>query len=201
MEQSESTTSGNELIKYLSKYMCLTDAETEAILKDLDIRMYRKGEILLREGEIPELCYFIIKGCVRQYYNINGDEKTTEFYTEGQPLAVFQVTNSNKKSPYYLSCLEDCMMSVGPVTPEDIDVDPRFLTVCKMAAEDELCQTQETLNMYRLSSPEERYLELLKTKPQLIDRVPQYYLASYLGIKPESLSRIRKRISIKKESL
>jgi len=197
MEETQSIPSGSELIKYLSKYINLTEAETSAILKDLDIRIYKKGHLLIKEGEVPELCYFIFKGCVRQYFNIDGEERTTEFYTEGQPIAVFQGTNGNKKSPFYLSCLEDCVMSVGPIVPGDTDIDPRFITLCKTAAEDELYRTQETLSMYRLTNPEERYLELMRTKPELIERVPQYYLASYLGIKPESLSRIRKRLTKK----
>lgn len=200
MEKNPNIPPGNILIQYLSKYITLTEEEAGILLKGLDIRSFRKGEILLKEGDIPELCYFLIKGSVRQYFMVDGEEKTTEFYFEGQPFAVFQGSNPIKKSPFYLSCLEDCIMSVGPIVPEETDIDPRFMSVCKMAAEDELCKSQETLNMFRLSSPEERYQELLKTNPQLIERVPQYYLASYLGIKPESLSRIRKRI-LKKEKI
>ncbi len=197
MDQPQNTPRENELIKYISKYIDLTDTEINTILKDLDIQHYKKGDILIKEGEVPELCYFIFKGCVRQYYNIDGEERTTDFYTEGQSIAVFQGTNSNKKSPYYLSCLEDCEMSVGPIIPQRSDLDPRFITLCKTAAEDELYRAQETLSMYRLTNPEERYIALMKTNPKLIERVPQYYLASYLGIKPESLSRIRKRLTKK----
>jgi len=189
---------GSELIQYLSQYISLTEDEAKELLNELDIRHYRKGEILIREGDIPELCYFILRGCVRQYYIIDGEERTTEFYTEGQPFAVFQGKNPVKKSPFFLSCLEDCIMSVGPIPQEDSNVDPRFMSVCMKAAEDELCKTQETLHMFRLTNPEERYLELMQTKPTLIERVPQYYLASYLGIKPESLSRIRRRLSKRK---
>jgi CRP-like cAMP-binding protein len=197
MDQTPDIPIRNELIKYLSKYINLTEEDSNAILKDLDIRLYKKGDILIKEGEIPELCYFVFKGCVRQYFNVDGEEKTTEFYTEGQPISVFQGTNFNKKSSFFLSCLEDCVMSVGPIVPEDTDIDPKFITLCKTAAEDELCRTQETLAMYRLTNPEERYIELMKTKPELITRVPQYYLASYLGIKAESLSRIRRRLTKK----
>lgn len=113
---------------------------------------------------------------------------------EGQPVNVFFGQNSQKASPYFLSCLEDCTLSVGPIAPEKVDVDPELLTVCEQAAGDELWKTKETLSMYRLTNPEERYLKLMATRPDIINRVPQYILASYLGIKPESLSRIRKRL-------
>jgi CRP-like cAMP-binding protein len=67
-----------------------------------------------------------------------------------------------------------------------------------MAVEEELGKSQESMATLLLLSPEERYLHLLNTRPELLDRVPQYQLASYLGIKPESLSRIRKRIMEKR---
>lgn len=63
-----------------------------------------------------------------------------------------------------------------------------------MAMEEEMGKSHDRLSSYILSSPEERYLDLLKTRPELLERVPQYQLASYLGVTPESLSRIRKRI-------
>ncbi len=74
---------------------------------------------------------------------------------------------------------------------------PHFESICRVAVEDELGKNQEKLASYIIKSPEERYLELLETRPDLLDRVPQYQLASYLGIKPESLSRIRKRIMVR----
>lgn len=184
----------HEIIKYLSKYVTLSDAEALSILKNLDIRTYDKGDILLKEGQTADLCYFVIKGCIRQYYLVNGEERTTDFFTEGQPVSAFKGTYIKKPSPYFLSCLEPCTLSVGAIADEEKEYNPKLGPVCKLAAEDDLTKAQETLSWYRLTNAEERYLELLKTRPDLIDRVPQYYLASYLGIKPESLSRIRKRI-------
>ena len=74
---------------------------------------------------------------------------------------------------------------------------PRMETLNRMGVEMELQKSQEALADYILTSPEERYLNLLQTRPDLLDRVPQYQLASYLGVTPESLSRIRKRIMMK----
>jgi len=71
---------------------------------------------------------------------------------------------------------------------------PRFERISRIALEEELGNYQEMLANFMMSSPEERYLKLLKNRPDLLDRVPHYQLASYLGVKPESLSRIRKRI-------
>jgi CRP-like cAMP-binding protein len=71
---------------------------------------------------------------------------------------------------------------------------PQFEAACRIAIDDELGKSQDRFATFMISTPEERYLNLLQTRPELLDRVPQYQLASYLGVKPESLSRIRKRI-------
>lgn len=193
---SKPATTEHEVIRYLSKFMRLSEAEANAILESIQFRTFKKGDILLREGQISNLCYFTMKGCVRQYYLIDGEEKTTNFYTEGQPVNPNEGTYKTKPSKFYLACVEDCILLVS--TPEDevkfFQKFPQFETVCRIAVEDELGKSQHEFATFMLSSPEERYLNLLKTRPELIDRVPQYQLASYLGIKPESLSRIRKRI-------
>jgi CRP-like cAMP-binding protein len=71
---------------------------------------------------------------------------------------------------------------------------PHLEPASRMAVEEELGKSQDRLSNYIINSPEERYLQLLKTRPELLERVPQYQLASYLGVTPESLSRIRSRI-------
>lgn len=185
-----------EIIRYISKFMHLSEAEAMAIIENVNFRSFKKGDLLLREGQISTLCYFNVKGIVRQYSLIDGEERTVNFYTEGQPISPNEGTFKRMPSKFYLSCVEDCILSVA--TPEDeitfFEKFPQFETVCRIAVEDQLGKSQQDFADFMLSSPEERYLNLIKTRPELIDRVPQYQLASYLGIKPESLSRIRKRI-------
>ncbi len=189
----------SEIIRYVSRFMELSEAEAQVILENIQFKAYKKGDILLREGQISNLCYFNMKGCVRQYYLIDGEEKTTNFYTEGQPISPNEGAFKKKPSKFYLSCVEDCILSVG--TPEDelrfFQKYPQFEMVCRIAVEDELGKSQHDFAAFMLSNPEERYMNLIKTRPELIERVPQYQLASYLGIKPESLSRIRKRIMLR----
>ena len=74
---------------------------------------------------------------------------------------------------------------------------PRFQKMCRIQPEKALHESQEKFALYMASTPQERYLHLMDTRPDLINRVPQYQLASFLGVKPESLSRIRKRLSVK----
>jgi CRP-like cAMP-binding protein len=195
----ESASPEEEIIRYISSFIQLNDVEIRGILDSINLKTYKKGAILVKEGQVSSVCYFILKGCIRQYYLKDGEEKTTNFYTEGQPVTPYEGTFKKKPSKYYLSCVEDVILSVG--TPEDeaklFEKFPQFKAVVRVAVEEELGKSQEILSSYILNSPEERYLNLLETRPDLLDRVPQYQLASFLGIKPESLSRIRKRIMIK----
>lgn len=185
------------ILQYIAAFKTLSEAETRAILDNLRVRTFERGTILLREGQVSDLCYFVLQGCVRQYYLVDGVEKTTNFFTEGQPITAYEGTFKQLPSKFYLSCVEDSMLSVG--TQEDeaalFQKFPQFEFICRLATEEELGKSQGKLADFIISTPEERYLNLLKNRPDLLDRVPQYQLASYIGVAPESLSRIRKRIS------
>jgi len=188
-----------EMINYILQFAPLTAAEIKFLLENIKVQSFPKGKVLIREGQYAKRCYFVMKGCVRQYYLVDGEEKTTNFFTEGQPITASEGNLNMNPVKYYLSCLEDCILTLG--TPEDevrmFQAFPHFESICRVAVEDELGKNQEKLASYIINSPEERYLNLLETRPDLLERVPQYQLASYLGIKPESLSRIRKRIMVR----
>ena len=185
----------NEIKKYLSKYIPITKELEEELSKIEFIKCFKKGTILLEEGKISNECYFIIKGCIRSFYIKDGEEKTTEFYTEEQ--AVVPSAYGNKiSSEYYLECIEDTIAGVG--TPE-LETEmyqkfPQIESLNRALGEAIMAKYQDTFAEFKMASPEERYLALLKNRPDLIQRAPQHQIASYLGIKPESLSRIRKRI-------
>ena len=198
-QKSPTPSPEQELIRYISQFMPLTEAEIKEVVKNVKVKAFKKGAILLKEGQITKICYFVLKGCIRQYFLVDGEEKTTTFFTEGQPVTPYEGTFKRVPSKFYLSCVEDVIVSIG--TPEDeaafFDKFPRLEPAKNLAIEEELGKSMDQFTSYLLNSPEERYLNLLKTRPDLLDRVPQYQLASYLGVTPESLSRIRKRIMLK----
>lgn len=185
----------NEIIKFVSKYITLTKAEKKALLEVDLAKTYTKGTVLLKEGQTAREGYFVLKGCVKAYYIINGEERVTAFYTEGETIEPVSLA-TREPSEYYLVCMEDCVLNVGnPDNEKEVsEKHPRFQEVCKMASERMLAQKQADFDFFKNSTPEERYVRLLETRPDLVQRVPQYQLASYLGLKPESLSRIRKRL-------
>ncbi len=186
----------NPLIQYISQFTRLSEKEAEAILETIDIRTFKKGDFLLKEGQIKDLCCFVIKGCVRQYYLIDGEEKTTGFYTEGQPIVPHEGSTNNQPAKFFLVCNEDCVVTVGSLIDEETYAEkfPKVRDASFTALEHLWGNQQENFANFVIRNPEERYLHLLETRPDLFDRVPHYQLASYLGMKPESLSRIRKRI-------
>lgn len=188
------------LFDFLSKYVSLTEEEKNAIIS-LDIfRSVKKGTILLEEGQKTKESYFVLKGCIRTYYVIDEIEKTTAFYTEMEALTPPCVI-SKTPSDYYVSCIEDSILTI---TNSDMEVEvnskfPKFDVLCRMLSEELLAKERMDFDEFKTSSPEQRYLNLLQSRPDLIQRVPQHQLASYLGIKPQSLSRLRARIFEKKK--
>lgn len=188
------------LFDFIAKYVSLTEEEKNAILS-LDIfRSVKKGTILLKEGQKSKESYFVLKGCIRTYYVLDSEERTTAFYTEMEVLTPPCVINKGP-SEYFISCVEDCIITVSNADME-VEVNskfPKFEIVCRKLSEELLAQQRLDFDDFKTSSPEQRYLNLIQKRPDLIQRVPQHQLASYLGIKPQSLSRLRARILEKKD--
>lgn len=187
------------LFNFIAKYISLNEEEKNVLLS-LDIfKSYKKGDFLLKEGQLSKESYFVLKGCIRTFYIIDGEEKTTSFYTEMEALTPPCVVNKTK-SDYYVSCIEDAIILVSN---SDMEVEinskfPKFEIMCRMFSEELLAKQRIDFDEFKTSSPEQRYINLLQKRPELIQRVPQHQLASYLGIKPQSLSRLRARINEKK---
>lgn len=187
------------LFDFLSRYVSLTDDEKNAILA-LDVfHAVPKGSVLLKAGTRSNKSFFVLRGCIRKYYVIDGDEKTTAFFTEMEALTPHCVADGSP-SEYSVDCLEDCILVISSSDMEG-EVNgkfPKFETLCRVLSEERLGKQQMEFDAFKTSSPEQRYLSLLQDRPDLVQRVPQYHLASYLGITPQSLSRLRARILEKK---
>lgn len=184
---------------FIANEMTVTEKEADTLNECIPIFQYPKGTILLKEGQVSRESYFTIKGCVRSYYLVEGEERTTTFYTEGSSIASLTSYLSKKPATHYLSCVEDSTLAVLSFDREQelYKKHPKFEALCRHSIEEEFGKQQELLANFLTKSPEERYLHLQETRPDLLIRVPQYHLATYLGVKPESLSRIRKRLASK----
>lgn len=190
------------LFDFISKYISLTEDEKKAVVSLAIFRSVKKGTILLREGEKSNDGYFVLKGCIRTYYIVDGEEKTTAFYTEMEALTPHCVLNK-APSEYFISCVNDSILLVSnpDMETEIFSKFPKFESLCRILAEELLAKQQINFDEFKTSSPEQRYLNLLEKRPDLVQRVPQHQLASYLGMKPQSLSRLRARILEKSKVL
>lgn len=187
----------HKLIQYFSKITPLTIEESNAIAKSMVTRKLKKGAFLLKAGQFSVDSYFVLEGCIREYMIQDGEEKTTNFFTEGH--WVISLNNFTPQSPATLNwiCMEDSSLVVGNEQKAQglFRQFPRLETISRVVMEGVFAEQKKLLTSYLTDTPEQRYLKLLKSRPDLLQRVPQYQLASYIGIKPESLSRIRKRLS------
>nr|WP_309099187.1 Crp/Fnr family transcriptional regulator [Fredinandcohnia onubensis] len=186
------------LTKYMAKYTTLNEAEQQAVLDALTIEKVEKGSYLIKQGDSPtERCYFVLKGCVRQYQiDEDGKEVTTHFFTEEQAILLLNIEEPEQLSNFSLTCLEDSILVVGDVLSEQ-EMYKQYTeleTMTRRMMENYLTQAQNETATFIRSSPEERYKTIINNRPELLIRVPQHQLASYLGMTPESLSRIKKRI-------
>nr|WP_315176592.1 cyclic nucleotide-binding domain-containing protein [uncultured Flavobacterium sp.] len=121
----------NILFDFISKYISLTEEEKN-ILLSLDLfHTVKKGTILLKEGQMSNNNYFVLKGCIRTYYVIDGEEKTTAFYTELEGITPHCVVN-NTPSEYFVSCLEDSiiLMADAKMSAEVNSKFPKFQLMC-----------------------------------------------------------------------
>jgi len=189
-----------ELISYLSRYFPMTDELARIFISSSFVKKFPKGTILLKEGDCVVDAYFILSGCIRSYVIKNGDDKTIDFFIEGEPILPMG-QGSDSIAVHFLECAEDTLAITSNAAQEEkaLAEHPQLKSICLAMAETMAEKLQETLARYRTSTPEERYGDLVEKRPDLLRRIPQYQIASYLGVKPESLSRIRKRLLEKKK--
>lgn len=153
------------LIKYMKNLTGLKDEEIEIILEKIPVKTFEKGTILLKQGEVPMKCYFVLKGCVRQYaIDAEGRELTSNFYTEEQSVTIYNQHSMDKTSKYSLVCVENCVLVEGELTMEQ--------------------------EMYEAHSELEEMTRKMMTA--FMGEIQDQY-ATFISSTPESLSRIKKR--------
>jgi CRP-like cAMP-binding protein len=155
--------------------------------------------VLLEEGKISQHYIFIEKGCVRTFFNSNGDDKTVQFFFENEGLSSFDSFINNVPSLFTIETIEPSVIYLLPkqyVTQlmEELSQEPDFAQmILQMTARRQMHYINEFVSIIR-DTPEQRYQRLLSERPHIIQRVPQHYIASYLGVSKVHLSRIKSKL-------
>ncbi|MCG8637848.1 MAG: Crp/Fnr family transcriptional regulator [Desulfobacterales bacterium] len=157
-------------------------------------KKYPKKSWLLNEGEVAKYLFFIEQGCIRSWFNNDGNDITFQFFFEGGFVSSFESLRLGKPSLFNLETIEP---SVLYTVPREKFLEIKDSTLLKEAVNELLCRRLHHYQKLFLSriknSPRHRYEELLRENPEIFERVPHHYIASYLGITPVSLSRIRNK--------
>lgn len=182
------------LLNHIARFVKLNADEQQIVTEHLSVKKIHKKEFLFKEGDVCTANYFIVKGCFRMYFvKENGQEQIVLFGIDDWWITDYTSLESHKPSQYYLQAVEDAEVIVLTKTQRDILFDKvplveRYFRI--------LLQRLQGASVTRLKylfelSAEEKYQNMNNHFPQFIQRVPQYMLASYLGVTPEVLSKIR----------
>ena len=170
-------------------------ATLEALSRASRVRVFAKGQHLARQGDRAAGLFFIRSGLVRYYYLADGVEHTGQFFDEGKIVGdVFALTQQAPGLQNF-DALEDCEVVLLPVEALNAayDADHALERFGRRLVEEAMSGSQRRTASFLQLSPEERYTRFVATRPEIFRRVPQFLTASYLGITPEALSRIRGR--------
>ncbi|NMM63938.1 Crp/Fnr family transcriptional regulator [Clostridium sp. P21] len=178
------------------------DEESISLLSNISkSRVLKKDMFFLQEGEKSTEIGFIIKGVFRSYYiDKSGNDVTKYFYAEGEILFSYVAYLSQKESMYCIQALEDCEILVVKISDFEKIVEGNYelLLFYKKMIDKVLVIKEEHAISFKLLDSGKRYKQFLNIYPGLEARIKQCHLASYLGITPVSLSRIRKKLNFNK---
>lgn len=156
--------------------------------------------ILLEEGKVSQHYIFIEKGCVRGFFNNKGSDKTVQFFFENEGLTSFESFVNNAPSLYAIETIEPSIIYLLPkqyVTQlmDELSHEPYFFQLVMRVSAARLTHYMNEFVSFIRDTPEERYLKLLNERPHIVQRVPQHYIASYLGVSTVHLSRIKNKLT------
>lgn len=188
---------GKKLLTYLSSNLAVDEDHILPIVEACTVRKIKKDEFLLRENEYCKHTFFVETGLLRQYsIDSKGKDHTITFSPESWFVSDRESIYFNQPSAYFIQALEDSQVALIDehfinALSEKV---PSFTTYNNKLLHNHIRHLQNRIHMLLSTTAEERYLQFIDMYPDILLRVPQTMVASYLGIAPESLSRVRKEI-------
>lgn len=188
------------LTTFLTTNINIEKQYIEQLLEKCRLKSYEKGAFLLQEGDYCENSFFVEKGLLRQFFiDHKGKEHLIQFAPENWFITDIESYYFNQPSKYYIQALEYTQVFLlNEVFFHQLaQKNKYFEEFNKKILHNSIRYFQNRVRLLLSTSAEERYLEFVKLCPDILLRVPQIMVASYLGITPESLSRIRKELAVK----
>jgi CRP-like cAMP-binding protein len=188
--------------QFLHKFIDLSEAEFDEFIKPyIETRHFKKKQVILQAGEVENYLNFVTRGLVRKYYKKGKEEINTQISTEGHIIHSQESFHSRTPSEYSIEAIEATTMV--SITYDNLE--KLFASSHKMEHLGRLVLTftmvikdRWQMNMIKLT-PRERFLDFVHKNPELLQRVPQKYLASYLNIQPETFSRFKHMLRERKK--
>lgn len=183
----------------ISNLIKFTDSEWLVISKDFIEKKIEKGDFLIEEGEYCNYVGFIDQGLLSYYYLVDGKKYIRGFFFDNDFISSYTSFLTNEKSKSYIEALENTSITLihKDKLSQLYQKNSKFQQLGRMFTEHLFMLVSEKYEDLLLKSPEERYLNLIENRSNVIQSIPQYLIASWLGITPEALSRIRKRLTRK----
>ena len=187
------------VIEYLNSITPLPQELIDDIVKFVVIKEYKKNEFILKEGKVSNYTSWIINGLTRSYYMKDGEDITTKFLWTGAPITSVYSYYSRKPGNENIVALEDT--TLASIHYDHMQylykTHPAFNVIGRVITEEYLYMLEIEVYNLRKQKAEDRYMFILKHFPHLLQRVPLKYIATYLGINLETLSRIRAKANKK----
>jgi len=184
-----------DLNAMLERTSIFSPDEISAISSRFKVNHIDNKVVLLVAGNVAKEMYFLSKGCLRLYYLKDGEEISAYFFTEGGFAGSYDSFITKQPSRHSIEAVEQSLLySISFQKLQDLYAQiPKMNEFIRQVIEERFVALHQLFTSQILDSPEERYLNLLKYRPDLLQRIPLYQLATFLGVTPVSLSRIRKR--------
>jgi len=191
----------DKLRAYFERSFSLSDVEFDIMKREFTPRNLKKGEFIHREGEVTKYGAWVAQGIVRSYIiDQKGKEHIVQFAAENWWISDFNSLNKGEPSLYFIDALEDSeiLLIDFPSMKKLLAAIPAFAAHFQKGITTHTASKERRIIASISTSAEDRYKDFLKSYPGIAQRVPQHMLASYLGVSPETLSRVRKQMSQKK---
>lgn len=191
-----------DIRKNIERHIPMSDAEFGHFMSYMTPRKLRKRQYLVQQGDFTRHSYYVVKGCVRAFKSDHsGKEHIIQFALEDWWIGDIAAIITGTPARLNIECLEDCeVLQIDKEDQERLYAElPKFERFFRIIIQNSLVATQNRLLSVMSQPAYERYLEFMERYPQIVQRVANHHIASFLGIAPESLSRLRKEGATRSE--